>query len=211
MTGYAKNGNDLDNLLEPWQSGDGYAAATGYKINGADLNTRYAPASVGTAYTGGAGYNQNGSDIGPRFAAKGSRVSTLGFDGNSYSSFTTRSAAQLTLKFDPGGTWSITDQGGAVQASGPWLTSGTASEYAVQFVMSGFTAGPDISGGTDNYSNGATSASSLTSSRSAWASASAITVGNDARNSGTVTAKLYRSGVLINTSTCNFDVRSTGV
>lgn len=84
MTGYAKNGTDLDALLEPWQSGDGFAAATGYKINGADLNTKYAPASVGSAYTGGTGYDDNGSDIGPRFAAKGSRVTALPINGNTY-------------------------------------------------------------------------------------------------------------------------------
>src|SRR5690348_13298664 len=165
MGGYAKVGNDLDNLLEPWQAGDGYAAATGYAINGADLNQRYAPASVGAGYTGGTGYNDNGGDIGPRFCAKGQRNSGLPINGGNYvgrSSGLINSAmeANIAIQINANGSYSVACVGNSPDttsgSTGTWLPAGqAASDYQVEFVWaqsSQYLSGPaTVTNGAATY------------------------------------------------------------
>src|SRR5881392_1114079 len=144
MAGYKKAGVDLDTLLEPWQAGDGNAAATGYKIAGADLNTKYAPASAGTGYTGGTNFQQANADIGPRFCAKGTRWSPLPINGGTYhgdssGNISSAMTGQVTVNINAAGTYAVNCVGNNVAttpASGTWLPSGhAASEYQVQFVV----------------------------------------------------------------------------
>lgn len=133
MAGYKKAGADLDTLLEPWQAGDGNAAATGYKIAGADLNTKYAPASAGTGYTGGTNFKQVGSDIGPRFCAKGMR--NLAINGQSYSTAeiippAANGEAAQYLRLNADGTYQLDDatthSGNHTLATGNWYSPTTA-------------------------------------------------------------------------------------
>lgn len=168
MTGYAKAGTDLDALLEPWQAGDGYAAATGYKINGADLNTKYAPASVGSAYTGGTGYKQGGTDIGPRFAAKGSRQTALPIDGQSYTSSVNilsgqTGSASIGVRIINGSSWQVYKLSSASSLS--VLASGSvpASAASVKFTWGAYSVPvgyTDAGGGTSNDAPSAVAVSS---------------------------------------------------
>lgn len=132
-SGYAKAGIDLDTLLEPWQAGDGYAAATGYAINDVDFNQRYAPASAGVAFSGTTGYSQNNADVGPRFAAKGTRQTKLPIDGQTFVAAVSvpaqsQGSAGLVLRLKTDGTYevmkSLAPGGSSVLATGVWNTSG---------------------------------------------------------------------------------------
>ncbi|UGB47015.1 hypothetical protein LQ772_06905 [Frateuria edaphi] len=214
MAGYKKAGMDLDALLEPWQSGDGNAAATGYKINGADLNTKYAPASVGTAYLGGTGYKQGGADIGPRFAAKGSRSTVLPFDGDTFiADNPSRGPASLTLTLNSDGTYTIVRMIGSAATtigSGTWLPSGeAASNWSCQYSYS--TSLVTVVGDASNSNtNGAASISALTSDRAFQSNSTANFTGGQAGQTVAVTLKLYRSGVLRSTTGFTFKTSADG-
>jgi hypothetical protein len=76
--------------------------------------------------------------------------------------------------------------------------------------MSGFTSGADPGGGTNSFSNGAPTAVALTTARTCSCSSTANTVSTTASNAGIVTVKLYKSGVLVSTTTCNFSTEASG-
>lgn len=214
MAGYKKAGSDLDALLEPWQSGDGNAAATGYKIANADLNTKYAPASVGTAYTGGTGYKQNNADIGPRFAAKGSRATALPFDGQFFvADNPSRGPASLTLTMESDGTYTVVRKVGSTAttlASGTWLPSGDApSDWSCQYSYS--TSLVTVVGDASNSNtNGASSVSALTADRTFQSNSTANFTGGQAGQTVGVTLKLYRDGVLRSTTGFTFKTSADG-
>jgi len=215
MAGYKVNGTDLDSLLEPWQSGDGYAAATGYKINGSDLNTKYAPASVGAAFSGTTGYDDNGTDIGPRFCAKGQRITTLPINGQTYTVSGGRGTSSLTIVIQTNGMYAVIKDIGqgsqATLASGPWLPSGdSVSSYTVQFTGTAFISGTAPGGGTASYSNGAPTPTDISVNRSFTASASATTVGTNALQYGDVEIQLFKSGNLRSDTTITFDISAAG-
>lgn len=211
------NGVPLDQIFEPYVTGT-KAALTGYtvKIAGVatDLRDLFAPIYLGTS-AAATKYKVNNADLNTIFAKKGSVQYALGFDGQSYISSRVRSTSSLTLNMKSDGTWTVVrEQGFAGETlldSGSWLNfGGSASDYTVKFVMTGFTSGPDPDGGTDAFANGAPTPSVLTTTRVASASAVAVTVGNNASNYGNVAVYLYKSGVLISTSTCTFDCTSAG-
>lgn len=216
--GYAKVGNDLDNLLELWQTGDGYAAATGYAINGADLNTRYAPASVGTGYTGGTGYDDNDVDIGPRFCAKGARNSKLPIDGqlfiaHSQGIVSGAMDASITIAINADGTYTVTKlaQGASsTAASGVWLPSGqSASDYQVQFV---WQLTSDYQDGPATVTNGAATYQACTSNHTIDVDAFTDQhSGQRIGSQGDITINLKRiSTGAVGVTTCHLDVESIG-
>lgn len=217
MTYPTVNGVPLDQIFDPYVTGT-KAALTGYtvKIAGVatDLRDLFAPIYLGTS-AAATKYRVNNADLNTIFAKKGSVQYALGFNGQSYTSNRGRSAASLTLNMKSDGTWSVVKEQGfsgeTLLASGSWLNfGGSVSDYTVKFVMDGFTVGPDAGGGYDNFSNDAPTPMALTTTRSADASAVAVTVGNYANNEGSVTALLYKSGVLISTSACDFSCTSSG-
>ncbi|HEV2540182.1 MAG TPA: hypothetical protein VGU03_10795 [Frateuria sp.] len=181
-TGIYENGNDLANIYAPYVSGGVQAAATGIYKNGTDLNAIFAGIS-----------------------------NVLGFNGKRYARNRGRGTATLTLTLVNDGTWNVKDDTGAVLDSGSYLISGgTASNYTVQYVMTGFANGPDPDGGSDTYGNDAPSVVALTTSRSAACSASATVVNTNAANGGTIAVKLYFNGSLVGTSTCTFSTSAAG-
>lgn len=209
--GYKSANVDFDDLFDPDIVGDG-PTATDIKSGGVLL--RYAALSYGTKRAD-VGYAINGVDVSNRWAAKGTAQYALGFNDAVYVSTRTRATASLTLNMKADGTWSIVRQQGfgseTLLASGAWLIAGgTAADYTVKFDMKGFISGPDEGGGSDDYSNDAPTPSALTSTRQATASAVAVTVGNNAANDGTIDVYLYKSGVLISSSTCTFNCTSAG-
>jgi len=215
-TGFRNSsGTDFDNVFDPYVQGT-KPGTTGYRTSdGVDLNQRFAPLVFGTAAAATGFRLSSGADVNTLWAAKGTAQYSLGFNGGSYASNNVRATASLTLNMKSDGTWSVVRQQGisgeTLLDSGTWLPSGgNVSDYTVKFVMTGFTSGPDEGGGSDDFSNGAPTPASLTTTRSAAASAVAVTIGNDATNQGTVTAFLYKTGVLISTSTCTFTCTSVG-
>lgn len=214
MAGFKKASTDLDALLEPWQSGDGFAAATGFKIAAADLNTKYAPASVGAGYTGGTNFKQASADIGPRFCAKGARITALPFDGQTFQvesdrsiTIATTTYVALTIKSD--GTYTVEMHGNDVSfiaASGTWLPGGHAvSDYQVQYVVTTIVDYPSAPASITNdapaYS--ACTTSRLVEARTFAGSSSTPEKGGQYQ----VVIKLKRiSTSVVTTTTCVFDV-----
>lgn len=211
-----KNGTPLSTLFNAYVAGTTKAPLTGIQENGTDLRDLYLNVTYGTPLAANTGITAPNGDLKSYFAKAGSYVppppaqTPLAFDGNSYFATRVRAGATLQLTFNADGTWQIIRNGSVVD-SGSWLISGgTASQYTVQFTMTGFTSGDDPGGGTDSFSNGAATDQPLTSARSASASASAALVGNDADNSGTIKATLKKSGTVVSVSTCSFNCTSTG-
>jgi hypothetical protein len=213
------NGVPLDQIFDPYISGT-KASLTGYTvvISGiaVDLRDLFAPIYLGSSALP-TKYKVNNADLNTIFAKKGTAQYALGFNGGSYSSSRVRAAASITLQFDAIGTWQVirdadTSGGaGTVLATGSWLNfGGTAADYTVKFATADLVSGPDPGGGTDSLVNQATTAKVLTSTYFVRAGAEAVLVGNDADNTGTMTAYLYKNGSLISTSTCSVDCVSTG-
>jgi hypothetical protein len=210
-------GLNPEDVYDPDMVGDGPTASIagiGYK-NAAGVLLKFAKLSYGTAAANHGYRLADGRDFSALWAKKGTAVYTLGFNGGSYASSRVRSTASLALNMKSDGTWSVVreqgDVGEALLASGSWLNfGGTVADYTVKFTMAGFISGPDEGGGTDSYANGAAAPTALTSTRAATASAAAVLVGNTASNGGTVTAYLYKAGVLVSTNTCSFACDSTG-
>ena len=207
MAGYKVNDTDLDALLEPWQSGDGYAASTGYLINGYDLNEKYAPASAGTAFSGTTGYNENGTDVGPRFCAKGTRNTPLPIDGATYSYAGIAGGTLIIWYMNSDGTYVVqSGGGGTVFASGPWLPSGgIISQYTCEF---SWVQTILQSGGTFTNATTAPTPEPLTTTQSMSSGSHAGAGGGTAEQSVYVTMNLYRSGILVSTTHVTLDTLS---
>lgn len=208
-----KNGTPLSSIFAPYLTG-AKAAATGIYENGNDLANIYAPLSAGssaaaTGITIGSGASLK--DLNKVFAAINTTNYPLGFNGQTYTRSRGRGTATITLTMNANGTWNIVNDTGATLASGNWLNfGGSAGNYTVQYVMTGFANGADPGGGSDTYQNDAPSAVALTTSRLAQCAASATVLGSNAANSGTVTVKLYYNGTLVSTSTCTLDTSAAG-
>lgn len=155
-SGHRVNGTDLDDLLEPWQAGDGNAPATGFKVANVDINQRYAPAAAGVGYAGATGYRQLGVDIAGGFAARGSRVgggggagivNPLSLDAQTYyvNDFTPVGGnASLFLDVKRDGTWLIRSPSAGTLAAGNWYiptTTAIGDGYEVRFTATSGSGG----------------------------------------------------------------------
>lgn len=208
---YAVNGVPLDQILEPY-SGGPKASATGYKVNGVDLRDLFDPISLGSA-PATTGYKVRGVDLAAIFSAKGSVSHALGFDGGTYQATSvSRGSGWLRLSMDSSGTWSISRQAPstAVITSGTWLPSGeSAGNWSCQFT---YAVGMDdtIGSGDNSVTNGASSNSALSTTRTLDVISNAHLTGSRAEQIITLTVKLYRSGVLRSTSVCTFHTSANG-
>jgi len=209
---YNSAGLTPEDVYDPDVVGDGpEAVINGFGYRRADgVLLRFAKLQYGTAAANHGYRLQDGRDFSALWAKKGTAVYTFPFNGQRYSSGGGRAGATTSMTFSSDGTWSISAQTGT-PLSGNWLVyGGTAADYTVQFVMSGFVSGPDPEGGSNSWSNGASTPVSLTTTRACSCGSVAGTVGASAGNSGTVTVKLFKSGVLVNTSTCTLSTDSAG-
>jgi len=208
-SGYRNSaGQDTDDLFDPDTVGDG-PQGTGYRRSDGSV-LRYAAAKYGQPGAA-VGYRMsNGVDIGTLWARKGTAVYTFPFNGQRYTGTSGRGTASVSMSFSSNGTWSISATTGS-PTSGTWLSyGGTAADYSVQFVMTGFASGADPDGGSNGYSNGAASPVSLSSGATCGCTSSATVTNSSAGNYGTVTVKLFKSGALVNTSTCTFSTEAAG-
>lgn len=204
-----KNSTPLSSIFAPYLTG-AKAAATGLYENGNDLANIYAPLSAGSA-AAATGVKKNNADLNTIFAAINTTNYPLAFNGQTYTRSRGRGTGSITLTMSSNGTWSIVTDAAVTLASGNWFNFGGAvSDYTVKFVMTGFANGPDPSGGSDTYTNGAPSPTALSSSPSAQSTAGATVINTNAANNGTVQVLLYKSGVLVSNSTCTFDVSAAG-
>lgn len=130
MRGFLVARANLDTLLEPWQTGDSFAALTGFSVVGVDLNQRFAPASLSQASAAITGYRQAGAEIATRFAAIGTQLPALGsslgmpaarnkhvFVGSGCG------VAQIIFVLRADGTWTITSFN---VLDGLWINSAVA-------------------------------------------------------------------------------------
>lgn len=74
MSGFLKNGTDLDNIFEPRGTSTARAGATGFQISGGDIMSRYYNLALGGSKAADVGFQTGGTDISNFFAAKGSVV-----------------------------------------------------------------------------------------------------------------------------------------
>lgn len=206
----SKNSTPLSSIFDLWQPGTDKAPATGIKENGVDTSDIYAMLKYGSA-AAPTGVKSKNADLNTIYAAKGSASYALPVNGRLYTRSRGRGGATLAFNMLSNGTYSIVDDRGVTLDSGSWLPAGDAvASYSCKFSQSGFTNGPDISGGTDTYTNGAPSVSALTTSRSFTAGAAATTINTNASNGGTVTMQLYKSGVLRSTTSVSFQLDAAG-
>lgn len=204
----SKGGLPLSSIFQPYSSG-AKAAATGLFENGNDLCNIYAPYVSGTK-AAATGIKRNNNDLSNIFAPKVT-VSPLGMNGQTYVANGGRGSKTVSLTMNTNGTWTIVASTSGSPLTGSWLIAGgTAADYTVQFVMSGFSNGPDEAGGTNSFANGASSASALTTARACSCTSSATVLGATAGNQGSVTINLYKSGVLVSSSSCGFATSAAG-
>jgi hypothetical protein len=204
----SKGGLPLSSIFAAYVSG-AKAAATGILENGVDLCNKYAPYVSGTK-AAATGIFKNGVDL-CNILAKLVTASPLGFDGQNYSSSGGRGSHTVTLTMNTDGTWTISAPTSGSPLSGSWFIFGGAlSDYTVRFTMTGFASGPDPDGGSNSFTNGATTAVSLTTARSCSCSSTATTIGTDASNGGAVLVELFKSGTLVSSSNCGFNTDAAG-
>lgn len=210
-TGFRNSaGTDFDSLFDPYVQGT-KPANTGLRTSdGADLVNRYAPISFGTKGADVGFRTGGGQDVSNLWAAKGTATYPLGFNGGVYSREANRGSAGVSLTMKSDGTWSIST-GTGTPTSGTWLNFGGAvSDYTVQCDMVGFSSGSVPGGGTASYSNGAPTQQALSTNRTFSCTATATVVSTTASNGGIITVHLYKNGVLVSTSQCNFSADASG-
>lgn len=208
---YNVNGVGLDQIFDPYVSGT-KAITTKYTVNGVDLKDLFAPIYLGSS-AAATNYKVNGADLNTLFAKKGTAKYSLPIDGNLYTADVGRGTAALAITISSDGTYIVQQTGPTVVTldSGTWLPSGqSVSSYTVMFTMMGFASGPDIGGGSNSYSNGAPTASALTTSRQATSSSTASTVSTNASNAGTIVIHIYRLGVEVSTTSIAFNTDAAG-
>lgn len=148
---------DTDDVYDADVVGDGPVASFLRRADGTPL--RYAAARYGQPGPSLGMRYADGTDAGPKWARKGTATYTIaGLNGRTFSAqqtaLTSQSqvSASVTLAINANGTWQAygaTNQGGVTMPapnSGAWLTSGSASDYQVQFDVSssgyaGYTVG----------------------------------------------------------------------
>lgn len=173
-------GTDFDSLFAPNQSGQ-YTADSGFRTSdGTDLSRRYEVMSYGSKGADVSFRTSAGTDVSTLWAAYGTAVYALPFNGYSYSAGrggltgeTGQIGASRSISIMSDGKWSVGGSGG-LGASGPtsgtWLPSGqSASDWQVLFEGSPYW---DEGSRYGNYSNGASSYMTLTSSYSCGISCS---------------------------------------
>lgn len=216
----------LSATFDPWQSGTDKAPATGIEEEGIDICNKYAPLKYGSK-AAATGIKSKGVDLRDIFAARGTAIYKFAFDGGSYASHRARSEASITLYFFANGTWKVLlnwwPTGGVAAAdasalaSGSWkIYGGAASDYTVVFSSTGLMASGDVYAGDPNnpahaeLANTAGTQKALTADQYIQAGVAAVVVENTIAESGSMTARLYKNGVLINTSTCSINLSSVG-
>lgn len=204
-----RNGVPLDQLYGT--KGASTAAATGCLQNGVDVNQYLLALADGKALGFNSGLSKNGTDFSAIFGTPNTNT-PLGMNGKTYTRGAGRGTHYIRMQFFTAGTWTVVDDSGGTLDTGSWLIfGGAASDYTVQYVMSGFSNGPDPDGGSNSFSNDASSQVNLgTTQPIANATSSATVLNTSAANYGTVTINLYKSGVLVSTSVCTFDVSAAG-
>lgn len=102
-SGIQKNGNDLDNILAPYVTGEAKAPTTGIQVNGVDLNSRYTKLSLGTA-PAVTHIESAGTDLDGILAAKGTVLKALTLFTSNTHSTTLSTANELLLTAAPSGS-----------------------------------------------------------------------------------------------------------
>lgn len=212
-------GVDFDDLFDPYVQGT-IPSSTNYRTSdGVDLAGRYAPLSYGSKAPDVNYRTSAGTDVTNLWAAKGTAQYSLPFHGQTYSADATAptgatgtTSATVTLSINSDGTWQITrsisgsatGNGTTVLGSGTWLPSGaSAGNYEVQFAGSG-------SGGT-TVTNGASSYSALSSTRSIQLNASVVSSTTSyVIGSASITCNLRPIGGNASTSVCTFEASALG-
>jgi hypothetical protein len=206
-------GQNPEDVYDPDVIGDGPVAAIsniGYRTS-AGVLLKFAALSYGSAAANHGYRLSDGRDFSALWAKKGTAVYTLPINGQTYTRGTGRGSATLDFNVKSNGTYSIVNDAAAVLASGTWLPSGdSVSSYTCTFAQSGMVNAPDPGGGTDFYSNSAATQQALTASQDFQCGAGAGTINQNAANGGTVTMKLYKSGVLRSTTTVTFECSAGG-
>lgn len=205
------SGVDFDSVFDPYVQGTS-PANTGLRISGGtDLAGRYAPLSFGSAAAVQGFRISGGADVNTLWAKIGTAVYTLPINGQTYTRSVGRSSATLDFLMKSDGTYSIVNDVPTVLASGTWLPSGdSVSSYTCTFAQSGMVNGTDPGGGSDFFSNSAATQQALTTTQDFQCGAGASTISQNAANGGTVTMKLYKSGVLRSTTTVTFNCSAAG-
>lgn len=194
-TGFVVGTVDLDDYFDPYVTGT-KSAATGMVAGGADLSERYAPLAYGSA-AAATGMKVGTADLNTLWAAKGTaRYSISGLQGKSVKASDTALtdqpsvSASTYVSIASTGTWSVgggTSRGAitvSAPSSGTWLPAGdSASDYQVQFVVTG-------SNGTGNVGNGATAYTALSASRSASLSLPSMSGANGIQRADSVSVTI---------------------
>ena len=211
-SGYRNSaGVDADDLFDPDVQGDGYAATFLRRSDGTPL--KFASASYGTPGDVFGFRDASGVDVGPKWAKKGTAQYALPINGQTFNADrTTRGGASLDLNMNSDGTYSVvrTTDAASTLASGNWLPSGGAvSDYSCDFSYA-INDENVVGTGTNSVTNGASSASALTTTRTFTQRSTANQSQSAASRTGTITMHLYKSGVLKSTTTVTFETSVTG-
>lgn len=162
------SGTDFDDVFDPYVQGT-KPAATGYRTSdGVDLNQRYAPLAFGSA-AAAQGYRiSSGSDVNTLWAAKGTANYSLPINGQTYIAAynipnATSGYALIGFRIVTGNTWQVYQSLNGAAAT--VLASGAvpASASTVRFTWGTYTIGPGQSDAGGATTNGATSATAVSS------------------------------------------------
>lgn len=208
------SGVDFDSLFDPYVQGTKPSSCGFRTSDGSDLVNRYAPIIFGSKGPD-VGYRTSGGvDVSNLWAASGTASYSLPINGGTYSANAfTRGAAQVDFNLKNDGTYTVVRSGTGITtatlASGTWLPSGgSVSDYSTIFTatQSGSTQG----GGTNSVVNGAVSNSALTTTRTLSAKSLAPLTGDLANANATVVVKIYKTGVLVSTTTFSLVTNANG-
>lgn len=211
--GFRVNGVDLDSLLEPWQAGDGNAAATGLRVDGVDINQRYAPASAGTGYTGTTNFRQNGVEMASRFCGLGQRASSQGIGP-----FVPGLGINIPLGWTGATgisyTYSLLNDGTGRKPRGPtlaatvfdWTTDGLPPEKNYEVRLTGVTV--EAPGPAWQFTNNAPAWAALNATTSRNIATLRFLAGENAGQdpysaTGTMEIREVATGTIVKTSTFN--------
>ena len=129
----AANGQDLDDVFDPYVTGTS-PAATGFILSsGVDLNTRYAPLFFGSSASATGLQISNGNDLNTLFAAKG----TAAYLDNPWNRdfldvVNPPQTAELLFTFKPNGEFTVFRRGTGSTVTDTWLLGGGGSGYQIQ-------------------------------------------------------------------------------
>lgn len=197
-TNYRSGGYDLDDLFDPYVSGQ-KSHDTAFRIDGVDLSQRYAHIQFGQKRDD-VGYRLgNGVDVSNLWAAKGTASYVIvGLEGKSLRANDGAATNQkqvyatVSVYLAEDGRWSVsgsTARGGVTQSapsSGTWLPSGVGvADYEVMFQIT------DSGGNGHSVYNGAPGYASLTTGRSASLTLGAISAANTTWREARFTVRIH--------------------